>query len=125
MKIYREINGTKFDIELTNEELSMAHKEFVTDFMYNTLINDFEFQNNTETAEKLAEKAYQEYCKGEGLTEYECIEKIFEIYKEERILELEKEIKEQEDRISCCAYGTSDLFYLTGLEHELERLKNH
>lgn len=64
-------NGVK--ITLTNEELSQAHKEFVTNFMMNELMNNFNITDK-ETAKDIANNAYEIYCKGDGKTEYECIE---------------------------------------------------
>ena len=64
-------NGVK--IALTDDELSQAHKEFVTNFMTNELINNFDITDE-ETARNIADNAYDIYCKGGGKTEYECIE---------------------------------------------------
>lgn len=81
MIIKRNINGKEIDIELTSEELAEANAEFVTAFMKDTLINDFNLDD--ETADQLADEAYQLYCEGDGKTEYECIETVYENYKEQ------------------------------------------
>lgn len=44
--------------------------------------------------------------------------------KVERIKELRKEINYEKRKMKVCAYGTSDLRYLYGLEQELEELLN-
>lgn len=64
-------NGVK--ITLTDEELSQAYDEFVTNFMMNELMNDFHISDE-KTARSIADHAYNIYCKGDGKTEYECIE---------------------------------------------------
>lgn len=68
MKIKR--NGKEY--ALTTEELFAAHREFVVNFMRDTLESDFEI--NEKDSEKLAEAAYEKYAEGDGKTEYECIE---------------------------------------------------
>ena len=76
MNIVRVINdAVEVKIELTPEEIYNAHTEYVTDFMKNVFIKDFNCSE--DTAEELAELAYEKYCEGNGLTEYECIEKIY------------------------------------------------
>lgn len=62
--------------KLTEEELSLAHSEFVINWMRKTLEEDFGVF--PEFSERLAESAYEEYCKGDGKTEYECLEFIVE-----------------------------------------------
>ena len=71
MKIVREGK----EIELTSEELAMAHAEFVTNFMRKTLEEDFDVA--PEDSQQLAEQAYDRYCEGNGETEYECIEAVY------------------------------------------------
>lgn len=68
MKIKR--NGKEYI--LTAEEIFAAHREFVVNFMRDTLESDFEI--NEKDSEKLAEAAYEKYAEGNGKTEYECIE---------------------------------------------------
>ena len=72
---------TEVEVELTDEELLDAHEVYVTNFMQNELENKFGY--STEIAEELAVSAYMEYTKGDGLTEYECIEKIIAEYEDE------------------------------------------
>lgn len=78
MKIKRVINNEEIEIELTSDEIANAHKEHVTNFMQSELENTFGY--SPDVATKLAELAYEEYTKGNGLTEYECIEKITNTY---------------------------------------------
>lgn len=40
-----------------------------------------------------------------------------------RIKDLTNEIKCEKKKMECCAYGSSDLMYLYGLEEELEALE--
>lgn len=68
MKIKR--NGIEYI--LTTEELFSAHREFVVNFMRDTLESDF--GTDEKDSEKLAEAAYEKYAEGDGKTEYECIE---------------------------------------------------
>lgn len=44
--------------------------------------------------------------------------------KSERIKELKKQINYEKRKMRVCAYGTSDLRYLYGLEEELRKLQN-
>lgn len=81
MKITRIINNKTVEIELTADEISLAHTEHIKNFMQSELENSFGY--DTQTAEELAELAYDEYAEGNGLTEYECIEKIAEEYENE------------------------------------------
>lgn len=68
MEIVR--NGITY--KLTDEELFQTHTECIKKFMYGELYNEFGF--STEEAKQGAEIAYDKYTKGDGLTEYECIE---------------------------------------------------
>lgn len=68
MEIVR--NGITY--KLTDEELFQAHTEHVKNFMYGELYNEFGF--SAEEAKQGTEIAYDKYAKGDGLTEYECIE---------------------------------------------------
>lgn len=78
MTITRTINNEKIQFELTPDELYNAHTEHVITFMKNVLVNDFNCSE--DVANNLADLSYDEYCKGDGLTEYECIEKIYSEY---------------------------------------------
>ena len=42
---------------------------------------------------------------------------------DKRIIELEEEINYEENKMKCYGYGRSDLYYLSTLENELEKLK--
>ena len=61
---------------LTADELADANTEFVTNWMRDTLIEDFDVPEDESW--DYAELAYQRYTYGDGETEYECIEKIYE-----------------------------------------------
>lgn len=68
MKIIR--NGQ--ELELTEEELSAAHTEFVVNFFRGEMETSFDIP--TSHSLELAKKAYDMYAEGDGKTEYECIE---------------------------------------------------
>lgn len=62
------------EYEIYMEEIrGKMHEDFVTEWMENTLIEDFDIEDEC-VARELAEWAYDRYCKGYGKTEYECIE---------------------------------------------------
>lgn len=64
------------EIQLTSDEIFLAHKEFVTDWMAEVLQTDFGF--NIEDSKEIAQVAYEKYCDEEGLTEYEAVQKAAE-----------------------------------------------
>lgn len=72
---------TKEELEEIREEMSdsAAHARFVTAFMRDELIDQFDVPE--EDAQDVAEEAYDIYCEGNGQTEYECIEEAFAEYK--------------------------------------------
>lgn len=74
MRIFRD--GKEF--ELTFHELLEAHEEVVKQFMADTLMGDFNLDE--EEAKEIAIKAYERYCEGNGETEYECIEWAYNQY---------------------------------------------
>ena len=67
------------EIKLTADEVYMAHKQFITDWMASTLQTDFGF--SMENSYEYAYRAYDIYCEGDGLTEYEAVQKAAEEYK--------------------------------------------
>ena len=77
MKITRLVNGQNLDFELTRAEIVEAHDEFVISFMKNVMMDDFGVEDE-DTALSLAEDAYDIYCRGDGLTEYECCEQAYD-----------------------------------------------
>lgn len=79
MFITRTINTKTIKIELTPEELSIANTEFVTNWMVNT-VQEVDPSISDETAKELGKKAYEIYCRGDGETEYECVEKVVNEY---------------------------------------------
>ena len=81
MRIIRELFGQKVEIPLTGAEVAEAHAEHVTNFMFDKLVQDFGYEESV--AKELAKDAYEEYCEGNGLTEYECIEEVVSKYEKE------------------------------------------
>lgn len=77
MKIIR--NGQEF--ELTEEELSAAHTEFVVNFFRGEMETSFDIP--TSHSLELAQKAYDMYAEGDGKTEYECIECIVDEFRKQ------------------------------------------
>lgn len=80
MKIQRIVNGRPRTFILTWEEVTKTHEEFVLNFMKNTLINDFGLDE--EAAEIHSCIAYDIYSLGNGLTEYESIQKAYDEYQD-------------------------------------------
>lgn len=78
MKIIRE--GKEFT--LTAEEILAAHKEFVTNWMTDTLMEDFDMEE--ETAKEVAVLAFARYCEGNGETEYEAVEWVYQQWEKEQ-----------------------------------------
>lgn len=74
MKIIR--NGK--EIELTTDEVFEAHKEFVTSFMSNELIENHDIPE--ADADLLANRAYDIYCDREGYTEQDAISEAADEY---------------------------------------------
>lgn len=65
---------------LTADELAKAAEEFVTNWMRDKLIEDFDVPE--DEAEGVAEEAYNLYCEGDEGTEYECVEKAYQKYEQ-------------------------------------------
>lgn len=61
---------------LTADELADAAEEFVTNWMENELRDQYDLLDHE--AEDIAKEAYALYCKGNGKTQYECIEKAYQ-----------------------------------------------
>lgn len=78
MKIIR--NGKEF--VLTAEEVAEAHTEYVVNWMKTVLEDDFNIPHSRSA--DLAKKAYDAYCKGDGRTEYECIQDTAEDFVRQR-----------------------------------------
>lgn len=78
--MYIERNGRKY--KLTAEELLEASSEFATNWMKNTLENDFNVPE--ELSGSYAEWAYKLYCKGDDETQYECLEKAYAEYEKDK-----------------------------------------
>lgn len=64
--------------KLTSQELSDANTEFVTNWMRETLENDFDVPE--DESQEYAEWAYEKYCEGNGETQYQCVELAYEEY---------------------------------------------
>lgn len=73
MKIIR--NGKEY--ELTANELAAANKEFITTFMKSEMLKRYGISNK-KLAGKLAEKAHDKYCEGNGENEGECIDWVYD-----------------------------------------------
>jgi len=71
------------NIPLSQEELQKAHEEYIKSFMEGELINTFNLE--PDKARQLAEVSFERYARGDGLTEYECIEAALEEYHEEEM----------------------------------------
>lgn len=61
---------------LTADELAKAAEEFVTNWMEDELRDQYDLLDHE--AEDIAKEAYTLYCKGNGKTQYECIEKAYQ-----------------------------------------------
>lgn len=57
---------------LTEEELYDAHKEYIINFF--TSVIYFDFGRTSDESLEIAKAAYKMYQRGDGKTEYECIE---------------------------------------------------
>lgn len=73
---------------LTEEEVAMAHAEFVVSFMEDELISSFSLDEGM--AKEVARAAYDRYCEGNGETEYECLEWAYDKYSNSMCKENEK-----------------------------------
>lgn len=81
MKITRMVNNEQCIFELTKQELFEANKEFIINYMKDTL--EYDFRVNKNVSLELAEQAYEIYSDGNGYTEYESIEQAYEEYQKE------------------------------------------
>ena len=66
------------EIELTADEVFKAHKEFVTSFMSNELMENHNIPE--ADADSLASRAYDIYCDREGYTEQDAISEAADEY---------------------------------------------
>ena len=66
------------EIELTADEVFEAHKEFVTSFMSNELMENHDIPE--ADADSLASRAYDIYCDREGYTEQDAISEAADEY---------------------------------------------
>lgn len=81
MKITRIVNNEQCIFELTKQELFEANKEFIINYMKDTL--EYDFRVNKDVSLELAEQAYEIYSDGNGYTAYESIEQAYEEYQKE------------------------------------------
>ena len=86
------IRGSE-QIELTDDEIRNAHEYFVISWMECVIETDFEIKNKFQIT-KIAESAYDLYSEGNGLTEYEAIERAVENSKGAIQMGLEEILKE-------------------------------
>jgi len=82
MKIKRIVGNQEMEFELTHEEIAQANAEFITDWMISVLL-DNNSEMSEEEAQEYGQAAYELYCEGTGYTEYECVEKMAEQYKQD------------------------------------------
>ena len=73
MNLYFEVIPENEYQEHMDKVRTKMHIQFVTDWMADTLMEDFDIADSA-IAKELAELAYDKYCEGTGETEYECIE---------------------------------------------------
>lgn len=67
----------RIEIPLTRDEVADSHKQFVTDWMKDAareLTQDLGLEPDDVELESIAAIAYETYCQGDGLTEYEAVE---------------------------------------------------
>ena len=86
MIITRKINGKVHNIRLKPEEIAEAHKQFVVDWMEGVVLDSDRDDDKIiprNKAREVALSAYDIYCEGDGLTEYEAVEQAIDIYIEE------------------------------------------
>lgn len=60
---------------LPTEIISKAHDMHVIAFMKNELLTQFDL--NEDETDEVSKDAYEIYCRGDGQTEYECIEEAY------------------------------------------------
>lgn len=77
MIIKRTFEDKEYEIELSDTELYQAKVEYTTNWMKSVLTNDFGIDDES-LADELAVTAYDLYCEGDGYTEYECVEKVYD-----------------------------------------------
>lgn len=73
MQIKRIISDQEVNITLTQDEIADAHKEFIVNFFISELISNYNDEIPEEKNREIACAAYDIYCKGEGLTEYDSL----------------------------------------------------
>ena len=69
---FKAISEDEYELYM-NRIRGEMHEDFVTEWMKNTLMEDFDIKDEYVAGE-LADWAYERYCEGNGETEYECIE---------------------------------------------------
>ncbi len=69
---FQAIEEEKYDEYMANIR-RQTHDEYIISYMQNELMKNFGIKSE-ERARNLAEEAYEKYRKGNGETEYECIE---------------------------------------------------
>jgi hypothetical protein len=90
-----KITRGSHEITLTAEEIFEAHKEFVVNWMKDT-VQEIDDNITDEKAADVADRAYDIYSYGEGLTEYEAVEHAVDEYQEEILDNVDVVIKEAE-----------------------------
>lgn len=95
MKIIRDGK----EILLTNDELYEAHKVFVTQWMKNTVMEEIlslhaDYNLLDEDYQNIAERAYDIYTEGNGLTEYESVSQAIDEFTEKYDVSHDNELDE-------------------------------
>ena len=73
---------------LTSDEVADAHKRFVTSWMQDEAASQIDKDVSEDDLREIALDAYDIYCEGDGLTEYEAVETAVNNYYR-RLLQLE------------------------------------
>ena len=111
--MYIKRNGAEF--KLTAEEIFCAHKEFVINWMKNTLEEEFSIPE--AHSGKYAELAYDKYSEGNGESEYQCVEAAAEEYEKFHSFKDRKENdngEDEEDLLPIATCGSCGQCYENG-----------
>ena len=82
VKIHRRINGETVEITLRAKEVAKAREVSVKNFFDDELRGNFDIPR--KDIEAVSDSAYDILCEGNGETEYECLEKAYDEYRDLR-----------------------------------------
>ena len=103
---FRAVTEEEYD-RITKEHRRKEHEKFVTAWMKQTILEEF-WEIREEDADGCAELSYEVYCRGDGYTEYESIERAGEEWirgkMEQMIRDKHKEIPSSE-AYSCAEHA--------------------